>query len=259
MKEKIIDEHGGQLSYAEYGDRQGFPILVQHGLIASIDEYDLFERLVRAKARIICIARPGYGESTPRLMNSYAEWAEIVVALVRNLGLTRFDILGMSSGAPYGYALGNGFPRQVRNIYIFSGMPALYDEDVLSAWPYGMTKNGKIEDMEKLAHELFFSKLTTDDLKNQNVRDSMNNKGFGVAQDLRLRGMAWGFCLGDVKAPVFMRHSKRDDAVPFKTAVRTAELLPNCEMELLESGPHFSNEALDDFIRDVIVRHLEAG
>jgi hypothetical protein len=68
--------------------------------------------------------------------------------------------------------------------------------------------------------------------------------------------MVWGFSLSDVKGKVFMRHSKCDDAVPFKTAVRTAELLPNCELELMESGPHFSNEALDDFIEKTMVNKL---
>jgi len=44
--------------------------------------------------------------------------------------------------------------------------------------------------------------------------------------------------------------------VPFRTAVRTAELLPNCELELAETGPHFSNEVLDDFIRTTIGKEI---
>jgi hypothetical protein len=75
----------------------------------------------------------------------------------------------------------------------------------------------------------------------------------GVAQDLRVRFMDWGFCLADVKTQVFIRHSKCDDAVPFQTAERTAELLPNCQLELMETGPHFSRDALDDFIQTTIL------
>ncbi len=54
--------NGNSLSYAEYGDMNGFPILIQHGLIASIKSFDLFEPLLRLGTRLICIARPGYGE-----------------------------------------------------------------------------------------------------------------------------------------------------------------------------------------------------
>ena len=111
-------------------------------------------------------------------------------------------------------------------------------------------------DMEILAHELFFSHLTKDDLLNNDIRDSLMNNGFGIAQDLRLRSMDWGFRLSDIKGKVFMRHSKCDDSVPFKTAMRTAEMLPHCELDLTESGPHFSNEALDDFIKETMVNKL---
>ena len=94
-------KNGNHLSYMDYGDRAGNPILVQHGLIASIDDHDLFDRLIQEGVRVICIARPGYGDSSPYLMESLAEWADIVSSLVQTLDLHQFDILGMSSGAPY--------------------------------------------------------------------------------------------------------------------------------------------------------------
>ena len=256
MKQTLTYQKGFNLSFAEYGDKNGFPILVQHGLIASIDDYDLFDRLLQIKARLICAARPGYGESSPYEMTSYSEWADLTALLIGELELTQFDILGMSSGAPYSYSIGYRFPDKVRNIYIFSGMPALYDEIVLSYWPYGVIKNKNMDDLQKLAHELFFANLTQDDLRKNDIRDSTKYHAFGVAQDLNLRFMDWGFRLSDVKEKVFMRHSKCDDAVPYKAAVRTAELLPNCDLELTETGSHFSKEALDDFINRAIVDYI---
>jgi pimeloyl-ACP methyl ester carboxylesterase len=257
MKQKIKYRNDYDLSYAEYGNKSGFPILIQHGLIASIDDCDLFDRLIRSGARLICVARPGYGESSPYVMESFAEWADILAPLIEKLKLTQFDILGMSSGAPYSYAIGCRFPEKVRNIYIFSGIPALYDEVVLAAWPYGPIQDQSMSALQDLAHQLFFSNLTADDREKSDIRDSMMNNGFGVAQDLRLRFMDWGYSLADVKARVFMRHSKCDEAVPFQTAERTAQLLPNCQLEMLETGPHFSKDALDDFIKTTILDGVE--
>jgi pimeloyl-ACP methyl ester carboxylesterase len=257
MKQKIKYRHNHDLSYAEYGNKNGFPILVQHGLIASIDDCDLFDRLIRSGAWLICMARPGYGESSPHGMESFAEWADILAPLIEELKLTQFDILGMSSGAPYSYAIGCRFSEKVRNIYIFSGIPALYDEVVLAAWPYGPIEDQSMSSVQHLAHQLFFSNLTAEDREKSDIRDSMVNNSFGVAQDLRLRFMDWGFCLADVKARVFMRHSKCDDAVPFQTAQRTAQLLPNCQLEVMETGPHFSKDALDDFIKTTILDGMD--
>ena len=255
MSQILHDKTGNTISYADFGNKTGFPLLIQHGLIASIKDYELFEGLMRLGVRLISIARPGYGASPPYKMSSIAEWADIVSVLIDELDLPQFDILGMSSGGPYSYAIGYKFPDRVRNIFIFSGIPALYDEEVLSFWPYEVKKNASIAEMEKLAYDLFFSNLSEEDLAQNDVRDSMMNNCFGLAQDFRLRCMDWGFRLSDVPGPVYMRHSKFDPAVPFSTAEITSKLLPNCIFEARDSDVHFSKEALDDFIRVMMAGH----
>ena len=249
MKQIVLYKNGNTLSYAEYGDKNGFPILVQHGLIASIGDYHLFDRLIELGTRLICIARPGYGESSPYQMKNMAEWGDIVSVLVDELKLSHFDILGMSSGAPYSYAIGDKFPNKARNIFIFSGIPALYDPKILSCWPYEVKKDASIAELEKLAHELFFSNLSKDDLMKDDIKDSMMNNCFGLAQDFKLRCVDWGFSLSDIKVNVYMQHSRFDRSVPFFPAEMTSKLLPNCTFAIQENDVHFSNEALDDFIR----------
>jgi pimeloyl-ACP methyl ester carboxylesterase len=246
---KLTYGNGQTLSFTDHGD--GFPILIQHGLIASITDYALFDRLLDSGARLISIARPGYGESSPYVMKAMAEWGDIVSVLVDELKLSQFDILGMSSGAPYSYAIGYKLPDKVRNIFIFSGTPALYDDQILSHWPYPVDKNASLSDLETLANDLFFSNLSADDLQRNDIRDSMMNHGFGLAQDFKLRCNDWGFKLSDVEAPVTMQHSKDDPQVPFVTAEMTANLLPHCRFKIREQGGHFSKELLDRFLLDI--------
>jgi pimeloyl-ACP methyl ester carboxylesterase len=256
VKHILEYKNGNSLSYADYGNRDGYPILVQHGLIASISEYHLFDRLIETGKRIICPARPGYGQSTPYQMTNIAEWGEIVSVLVDDLGLTQCDVLGMSSGALYSYAIGYKIPGKVRNIYIFSGTPALYDNTVLAYWPYPVTKGASIAEMQKVAKEVFFSNITEDDLLREEIKDSMANDCFGIAQDLRLRCMEWGFVLPEVKSTVYMEHSKTDPDVPFVTAEMTVNMIPNSQLKVRD-GEHFSQETLDQFIRDIILMPKE--
>ncbi|HEU0297207.1 MAG TPA: alpha/beta fold hydrolase [Anaerolineales bacterium] len=253
MTQIIRYKDGNALSCSEYGDWNGYPILVQHGMIASISDYHLFDQLIESGRRVICIARPGYGESSPYRMENMAEWGEIVSVLVDALKLSQFDVLGVSSGAPYSYAIGYKLPDKVRNIFIFSGIPALYDEKVIEFWPYPVQKNASITEMEKVAREIFFSHVTKEDLLRKDIEDSMMNDCFGIAQDLRLRGMDWGFTLSDVREPVYMEHSRTDSGVPFITAEMTAKLLPNCQLEMRD-GEHFSEGTLDRFIRNTILK-----
>jgi pimeloyl-ACP methyl ester carboxylesterase len=257
MEQRLTYHNKYQLSYAEYGDRNGYPILIQHGLIASIEDDELFNQLLQFKIRLICVARPGYGRSSPYVLKNFAEWADIVALLIQKLRLAKFDILSISSGAPYGYAIGYKHPDKARNIYVFSGIPALYDEIVCSHWPFEAIRNKTMLELEVLAHRFFFSNLSEGDLKRNDIRDSLMNNGFGVSQDLGLRFMDWGFRLADVPEMVFMRHSKADEAVPYQAAVRTSELLPNCQLDLVETGSHFSTEALDQFIKERMANHIE--
>ena len=90
-------------------------------------------------------------------------------------------------------------------------------------------------------------------MKKNDIRDSMMNNCFGIAQDLTVRGRDWGFRLSGVRAHVHMRHSRLDNAVPFVTAELTSKSLPNGTLEAREGGEHFSAEALDDFIRTAII------
>ena len=252
MKHFLEYKHGNTLAYAQYGDPNGPALLVQHGMIASIGELHYFDRLIKAGKRIICPARPGYGQSTPYPMANMAEWGEITAVLVANLGLSTFDVLGLSSGAPYSYAIGYQIPHKVRHLYIFSGTPALYDQNVQAYWPYPLTRGASIAEMQQVARQVFFANISEADRLRAEIRDSMANDCFGIAQDLRLRCLDWGFVLSEVKPPVFMEHSQTDAEVPFITAELTAKLIPNSQLSV-RTGEHFSQEALDRFIKEFLL------
>jgi len=252
MNQHLVYANSHTLSFADYGDPQGFPLLVQHGLIASIGDSRLFHRLTDAGVRVICVARPGYGESSPYALRDMAEWGDLAAALAAKLQLSQFDVLGISSGAPYSYAIGYRLPEQVRHIYILSGTPALYDARIAALWPYPLDKSASITDLQHLAHDLFFARLSEDDAQRPDIRDSRMNACFGIAQDFKLRCHDWGFRLADVHALVYMQHSRDDDHVPFRTAEITAELLPNCRFEAREHGGHFSQALADDFFERLL-------
>lgn len=240
-------------SYTTYGDENGYPLLVQHGLIASIRDFGLFERLIHSGIRLICIARPGYGDSAPYIMKNILEWGDIVAKVIEKLKLSYFDVLGISSGAPYGYSIGYKFPDKVNNIFIFSGVPALYHEEVATAWPYEIKKNARLSELQALAYHIFFSEMSEEALLFNDVRDSKNHNCFGIALDLKIRCEDWGFVLPELKSKVYMEHSLRDDQIPYKTAKITSELLNHCQLITREADGHFSREMLDSFIETTIL------
>jgi len=85
---------------------------------------------------------------------------------------------------------------------------------------------------------------------------TMANNCFGEGQNLRLRFKDWGFTLSDIKAKVYMQHSKKDEVLPYTMAERTAKLLCNCEFELLEDGSHFSGDGYESFLQNTVMKIL---
>lgn len=244
----IRSDHRDRGDRNDRSDRGGFPVLVQHGMIASIEDIHLFEPLLAAGRRVISAARPGYGSSTVHTMRNLGAWGAITEALVDALGLARFDVLAISSGAPYGYAIAHRLPDRVRALFVLSGTPALYDPGVQALWPYPLSPNATLPELQDLARGLFFTGLSEEALARPDVRDSMAHEAFGIAQDLRLRCRDWGFRLEDVHVPVVMQHSRSDGSVPFATAERTAQMLPDCCFQVRRDGAHFSPALLAAFL-----------
>ena len=241
------------LAYADYGDPNGYPLLVQHGLIASIRDTYLFDSLLAAGVRVICAARPGYGESSPCPLTNVAAWGEIVAILMDALHLTQVDLLGISSGAPYAYAIAHHRPAQARNLFIFSGIPALYADAVLEVWPHPVNKAATLPELAALAKALFFSNLIPADLLQPDIQDSLRNDCFGLALDWQIRCRDWGFQLEEITQPVYMQHSRSDHLAPVE---RTAALLPHCQLDIRASGEHFSQALLDKFIKTTLLPNL---
>ena len=195
---------------------------------------------------------------TANLHPIIAEWGDIVSIVVDELHLSQFDVFGISSGAPYSYSVGNRLPDKVRNIFILSGTPALYDDTIAAYWPYPLARDAAIGELQELARKLFFAGVSEADLSRSDIRDSMMNNCFGIALDLKLRCIDWGFTLSDLTENVLMQHGRMDAQVPLKTAELTSRLLRHCRLDTVETGEHFSMEVLNAFIEDTMLRYFGA-
>jgi len=246
-------DSGVSVAVSDIGQPTGFPIIVHHGMIASICDTALFASLVDAGRRVILLARPGYGDSSPVILPNVAGWGALAEAALDALHVRSFDILGISSGAPYAYALAARCPDRTRDVFIFSGTPALYDARITALWPYPLDREATLADLQDLAHTLFFAGLSPERAQEPAIIDASAHDCFGIALDLQIRCRDWGFDLRDIGARVYMQHAIDDTSLPFATAKITASLLKHCILDERKSGDHFSHELLDTFLRQTVL------
>ncbi|EME45891.1 hypothetical protein DOTSEDRAFT_70052 [Dothistroma septosporum NZE10] len=93
---------GRRLGYAEYGQPDGKPIIMLHGMPGSRLEMAWHdEHAKKIGARIIGVDRPGVGWSSPHPGRTLRSFADDVAHLAEHLELEHFAVIGTSGGGPY--------------------------------------------------------------------------------------------------------------------------------------------------------------
>jgi pimeloyl-ACP methyl ester carboxylesterase len=105
VAEVVTSPDGRTLAYLEVGDPRGPLVLHNHGGPGS----RLEARLLAAAAtknglRLVCVDRPGMGQSSPQKARSYAGWADDLVTIADALGAQEFGVTGWSEGGPWALA-----------------------------------------------------------------------------------------------------------------------------------------------------------
>jgi pimeloyl-ACP methyl ester carboxylesterase len=111
-----------RLSYAEYGDGEGTPVILLHGMPGSRILGRIFDDVARQRGlRVIAPERPGYGFSSPVPMARLEDYPNDITELSEILGLRRFIIMGVSGGGPAALACASMISDQLIATALVSG------------------------------------------------------------------------------------------------------------------------------------------
>lgn len=105
---------GRTLSYAEFGDPIGYPLMFFHGFPSCRLEAWFLDPIAQRKGiRLIAPDRPGFGRSTFQPNRQFVHYPSDIRALADHLELDRFAILGGSGGGPYALACAKDIPGRL--------------------------------------------------------------------------------------------------------------------------------------------------
>jgi pimeloyl-ACP methyl ester carboxylesterase len=267
---KISLPDGRLLSYAEFGDPAGYPLIWCHGNPGSRREADLLEPMLlqRAHVRAIVPDRPGIGLSTWRARRKLMDWPTDLAALTAALKIERFAVMGLSGGASYALACARTMPHRITRVAIVSGVGPLDVLDdaarrqrgpgyfVLARRSYWFVRGltwlmaSGLRQPDKLMAQVLAGLPPADQevLNEPRTRQSFLNllhEAFrqgtrGLAWDARLIATSWGFALREIKLPVDLWHGDADRNAPLAMGGYMAEQLPNSYLHILPGEGHFS-------------------
>ena len=265
----ITLKSGRKLSYAEYGEPMGYPIIYCHGSQSSKLEmhYDL-AFAIENKLRIIVIDRPGHGDSQFNPEGTILSFAADVKELADQLNIKKLSVAGMSAGSPFALAIAYMFPQLVCRVSIISGFAPYNNQskkflskevklmlNLAKNFPFLLrillkfqAKNLKNNPKKSLQGFLkIMSEPDQQILKNKSVMlvmekmfvEAFKNGSKGVAHEIsKLLVKDWGFELNKIKTPVTFWQGKKDNNVPYKWAELMQSEIENSEIKILAEEGH---------------------
>src|SRR4051812_44085449 len=119
----VTTQDGRTLACFEVGNPQGPLVIHNHGGPSSRLEARLFaDSAAKNELRLVCVDRPGIGQSSPQKARTYSGWADDLVAVADTLSHHEFGVTGWSEGGPWALAAAAYIdPRRLRHVSSIAG------------------------------------------------------------------------------------------------------------------------------------------
>jgi pimeloyl-ACP methyl ester carboxylesterase len=271
---------GRTLTFAEWGDPDGFPVFSLHGTPNSrfARHYDE-GKYAEAGARVITYDRPGYGGSEQNAGRRVVDCVGDVAAIADALGIERFAVTGASGGGPHALAVAARLPERVsraasvvgiapydtRDFDWFEGMDPLYVQE------FGWALQGQevlAPELQREAAELLErvavdpAKILGDewelseadraelarperhDVIRQDAREAFRNGVWGWVDDDLCFTSPWGFDLAEIRIPTRVVYGLTDVLVPARHGDCLARSVPGAEVVIDETQGHLPHPDL---------------
>lgn len=123
--ETIALRDGRRISFDQQGPEDAPAVLYFHGAGASALARPPGDVGTAAGVRLVCVERPGIGDSDPAPHRTIASWPADVAEVADALGLESFAVLGWSAGGPHALACASLLPDRVSACGVLFGAVSL--------------------------------------------------------------------------------------------------------------------------------------
>jgi pimeloyl-ACP methyl ester carboxylesterase len=221
---------GRRLSWGEYGDPRGKPVLYFHGIPGSRHEALLLEPgLAGGGIRLIAVNRPGFGSSDLKTGRRFTDWPSDVIALA---GVGPLDARGATRGMSPG------------NVLIFKYCK--YFPGLLAGLFRSMTGDGLEKSLDNLIRSMslpdkeLLKQSRLREIVRADLSEALAGGPDGIVYEVGLYSETWGFDPAEITMSVTLWHGGEDRNVPPRMSHRMGLDLKNCQLRFFPEEGHFS-------------------
>jgi pimeloyl-ACP methyl ester carboxylesterase len=261
---------GRSLGYAEYGSRQGAPVLHFHSAGSSRLEHPGQDEDAAASAvRLIVADRPGHGLPSFQKGRRLLDWAADVSQLADHLGIDEFAVTGWSAGGPHALACAHALPSRVKAAAVLAGAGPRDYRGAFRGLPFGpkalalsaryapwFTYQIRRHQVKVITGEpsaalrlfeflpavdrAYLDSAGAGDMILSAIREGYRQGARGPARDDVVHEQDWGFDPREIRVRTDIWQGGQDVNVPKHAGEHQRTLLPGARFFFLPDEGHFS-------------------
>ena len=269
---QIQYKNGRRLAFAEFGNPDGTPVFLFHGLLGTrLYRYPDDALTESLGIRLITVDRPGLGMSDIQPDRTLLDWPDTVADIADVLKIERFVVLGHSAGGPYAAACAFKLPDRVRKASIVAGFPPIDQPKILrqlglplrglyrivrnAPWLVKIALrifwrlNGRRHDNESVLQAILkpfpepdqelFSDPDLRDMMLDNIEELRSSGSVGYAEEMVLLSRPWGFQPEQINVPVSLWWGESEIQFPIGIAQHLASAIPNSQLHTIPNAGHY--------------------
>jgi pimeloyl-ACP methyl ester carboxylesterase len=269
----VTASDGRSLTFAEWGDPDGFPVFSLHGAPGSrFSRFYDEDAYVEVGARVITYDRPGYGGSDRHRGRQVVDCVADIAAIADKLGIERFAVTGASVGGPHSLAVAARLPERVTKAACAVGIApfdtpdfdwfadmdplnvreiqwALEGEDVLerefdreaakmleqvAGDPSKLLEDWQLSDADRAQ----LARSEAHEVTRQGINEAFRRGVSGYVDDTLCLVRSWGFEVAEISVPTRVIYGLTDVLAPRQHGEWLARNVPNAEAIVDEHAGH---------------------
>jgi len=253
--------------YCEYTLNGKPPILLIHGLVASVYTFRRMMPLLEEHFTVVAIDLPGFGrsEKSNRFINSYENFAKLIAACIDYFNLKEVYLAGHSMGGQISLYTARLFPNKVKKLILLNAsgylQPSNHWIKLLSYVPYfylfikkQVKKQGVRETLEMVLSD---HSVITEEMIEEYGRP-INEKNFykSLLRLVRYReGDLRSKQVQQISTPALLIYGEEDRVVSLKTGEKLAKDLPYAQLITHPKTGHLFTDEVPEKLTEQI-RHF---